>query len=64
MSTASAMGVGWGVDARGNLRFMITGTRVGMVPAAAEDAVDQHHGKHQSLGNPQHGNTFRKAINL
>lgn len=64
MSTASAVGQGCGIHAGGNLCFMVTGTRVSMVPAAAEDAVDQHHGEHQSLSHPQHGDTFRKTIDL
>ncbi len=59
VSTASSMSVGCGIDAGGNLRLVVTRTRVDMVPATTEDAVDQHHGEHQSLCNPQHGNAFQ-----
>lgn len=62
VSTASSMSVSCGISTGGNLRLVVTRTRVGVVPATTEDAVDQHHGEHQSLCNPQHGNAFRKTI--
>ena len=64
VSTASSVSVSCGIDASGNLRLVVTRTRVDVVPATTEDAVDQHHGEHQSLCNPQHGNAFQKTIDL
>ena len=63
MGTAIRISLGCGtvIAAGANLRLMGTGTRVGMVPAATEDAVDQHHGEHQSLHNPQHGKAFQNT---
>ena len=63
VGTAIRMSLGCGtVTAAGaNVRLMGTGTRVGMVPAATEDAVDQHHGEHQSLHNPRHGKAFQNT---
>lgn len=63
VGTAIRMSLGCGtVTAAGaNVRLMGTGTRVGMVPAATENAVDQHHGEHQSLHNPRHGKAFQNT---
>ena len=37
---------------------------MGMVPAATEDAVEQHHGEHRSFHHPQHGQAFQKRIGI